>query len=75
MPKGCCKNEAKYVKITDDYSYSSQFHVEKNNAAPVVCCFAFPSTISHLTSSIAFANHSPPPKFTDRVIAFRSILI
>ncbi|MBI3503186.1 MAG: hypothetical protein HY063_15470 [Bacteroidetes bacterium] len=75
MPKGCCKNEIKYVKITDDYSPSSQFHIEKNNIAPVVLHFDFPSAINHLTSSIAFANHSPPPKFEDIVIASHSFLI
>jgi len=75
MPKGCCKNEITYVKITDQYSPASQLHIEKTDVAPAVCCFVFPSTANHLTSSIAFASHSPPPKFADRVIAFRSLLI
>ena len=71
----CCKNEITYVKITDQYSPASQLQVEKVDVAPVVCCFVFPSTICHLTSSIAFSSHSPPPKFSDPVIAFRSLLI
>lgn len=75
MDDGCCKNEVTYVKITDQYSPASQLQVEKVDIAPAVCCFVFPSTINHLTSSIAFASHSPPPKFEDRVIAFRSLLI
>ncbi|MBI4929223.1 MAG: hypothetical protein HY841_00555 [Bacteroidetes bacterium] len=75
MKKGCCKNEIKYVKITDDYSPSSQFHVEKINIAPIVLDFSFPSAIGHLTSSILVNSHSPPPKFADRVIAFHSILV
>ena|ERR1035437_8680495 len=75
MKKGCCKNEIKYVKIADDYSPSAQLHFAKVEVAPVVLTFAFPLTISHLTSSIPFNSHSPPPKFADRVIAFHSLLI
>ena len=75
MPKGCCKNEVKYVKITDDYSPSSQFHIEKIDVAPIVLDFAFTSAFCPLTSSFVFSNHSPPPKFEDIVIASHSLLI
>ncbi|TAL56850.1 MAG: hypothetical protein EPN85_14780 [Bacteroidetes bacterium] len=75
MPKDCCKNEIKYVKITDDYSPASQFYVEKIDVLPTIFSFVYSSAISHLPSSLFFENHSPPPGFDDRVIAFRSILI
>ena len=75
MPKDCCKNEIVYVKITDNYSPSTEFHFAKIDIAPIVLSFAFPSNICHLTSSILFKNHSPPPIFADRVVAFHSFLI
>jgi hypothetical protein len=75
MKKDCCKNEIKYVKIADDYSPSAQFHFAKVDIAPIVLNFPFVPAISDNSFSILYNNHSPPPKFADRVIAFRSILV
>ena len=74
MPKGCCKNEVKVVKITDDYSPSSSLHIEKTDIAPFVLNFSFASMLSSNTVSQIVCNHSPPPKL-DRVVAFHSLLI
>lgn len=73
--KGCCKNEVKYVKITDDYSPASGFQLAKTDIAPLEFSFAFPSAICPLTYSIRSSVHSPPPKFPDRVVCFRTFLI
>jgi len=75
MKKGCCKNEIKYVKIADDYSPSSQFHFAQVDVAPVVLNYPFVLGASENSVSVFFNNHSPPPKFADRVIAFHSILV
>lgn len=75
MKKGCCKNETKYVKIADDYSPSSQFHLTQLDVAPVVLNSFFTFSVSENSFSALYNNHSPPPKFPDRVIAFRSILV
>ena len=75
MPMGCCKNESKYIKITDDYLPASELHAEKTDIAPVVLNFIYTPYISHDLVFIPSNNHSPPPKFADRVIAFRSILV
>ncbi|MDO8627781.1 MAG: hypothetical protein Q7K42_04910 [Candidatus Diapherotrites archaeon] len=75
MPNDCCKNEIVYVKITDNYSPSTEFHFAKADIAPIVLSFTFIPVISDNSVSILFNNHSPPPKFADRVIAFHSILV
>lgn len=75
MPKDCCKNEIKYVKITDDYSPSADFHFVKADIFPLPLFFAFIPKASPGLFSVISNNHSPPPKFADKVIAFRSILI
>src|SRR5438270_6098307 len=75
MPKGCCKNEIKIVKITDDYSPSSQLHVEKTDFAAAAGCFVFHSSFITRHSHFALQSHSPPPKFEDIVIASHSLLI
>ena len=75
MPKGCCKNEIKVVKITDDYSPSSSFHVEKTDIAPIVLNFSFASDFLSNSKGAFPSNHSPPPTTGDRVIAFHSLLI
>ena len=74
MPKGCCKNEIKVVKITDDYCPSASLHIEKTDMAPVALNFPFTPALSSSTVSQIVCNHSPPPKL-DRVVAFRSLLI
>ena len=75
MPKGCCKNEVKVVKITDDYSPSSQLHIAKTDLAPLAGCFVFNSSFVLRHSYFAFQSHSPPPKFEDIVITSHSLLI
>lgn len=69
----CCTNEIKYIKITDIYSPASQFQAEKVDIALALGCFVFPSSLVIRTSYFAF--QSPPPKFSDPVIAFRTLLI
>ena len=58
MPKGCCKNEVKFIKITDDYTPSSQFHVEQEYISPVVLNFVFTSTIA-LNTTLPFSLCKP----------------
>ena len=75
MPKRCCKDQVKVIKITDDYSPSSSFHIEKKDFAPIVLTFSLASNLLSNTTGIFPYYHSPPPKTEDRVIIFRSLLI
>ena len=75
MPEGCCKNEMKVVKITDDYSPSSVFHIEKTDIPPIILDFSYASDFLSNSTGTFPASHSPPPKTGDRVIAFHSLLI
>ena len=75
MPKDCCKNEAKYIKITDHYSPSTQFHLAKIDVAPLLLNFSSLPTFADNSVYLLYSKHSPPPKFVDRVIAFQSFLI
>lgn len=75
---GCCKNETKIIKITDNYSpsvFSLDFFKTFN-------IFLYPKFISHsfdldFLSSAIFSTHSPPPalKFPPIFILQHSFLI
>ncbi len=75
MKKSCCKNAQVHVKITDDFSPASHFNIEKFDAIAIVLnsssLIAVPSSAAYRL----FSNHSPPPIFPDRVVAFHSFLI
>ena len=76
MPKGCCKNEIKVIKITDDYSPASQFHLKKNNIAPIVLNYSFLSIVPTNSVFQISGNHSPPPfQGKELVHLFRSLLL
>ncbi len=74
MPKGCCKNEVKYVKITDEFTPSSEFHVEKPEISPVVLDYSFSSEIFSSPVTFISNSHAPPPK-VERFVEFHSFLI
>jgi hypothetical protein len=75
MKNNCCKNEIKYLKLNDNYFPSASNHLKKNNTTPVLLTFYFITTLSENSSCILYNDHSPPPRFRDKVIAFRSLLI
>ncbi len=75
MPENCCKNETNYVKVNSDYSPAFEFHLAKTTFSSAIIYFEFTPKISFKNYSVLKNNHSPPPKFLDRVIDFRSILV
>lgn len=76
MQSGCCKNEVKVIKITDDYSPSVKLKTEKENLFTIII---FPSVIAEVIPRILFRvpnYHSPPPHSHVRLhILYRSILV
>ncbi len=75
MPKGCCKDEVKLIKIIDNYSPSTPAHIEKVDFTIVVLELPIASTMFSTFVRTFYLDHPPPPTIDDRVITFRSLLI
>ncbi|MEO6902294.1 MAG: hypothetical protein ABI315_03975 [Bacteroidia bacterium] len=75
MPKGCCNDEVKLIKITDNYSPSTSAHIENPDFTFIVLKVPVALTIFSKFERSFYLDHPPPPAIVDRVITFRSLLI
>jgi|ERR1051326_8389166 hypothetical protein len=74
MPKDCCKNEIKTVKLTDDFTTSESQKISKQNFSITVFEFLFTAQLQN-SSDFSLVNYHSPPLKTDRVVVFHSLLI
>jgi len=75
MKKNCCKNNSKFVKITDNYSPSVPFHFSKVEVSTSYLSDSFVPAFSKQLAVPPYNDDSPPLVVEDLVIKFRSILV